>query len=137
MICGRSQTGRIRMRQTALPVLTPIRALRSCAGCNNPNDFPGPPCSVHLSDAGSGSASTDYPMGTVAGTVALSYDLAAVPAQINVYYDGVLLATTGGTLLGVGTLTFDYAPLRSAPHEIRVDVLSGGATFWQINIDCT
>lgn len=126
------------MRRTALPVLTPIRGLRSCAGCNDPDDFPGPPCSVHLADSGTGTASRAYPMGTVAGPVEIAYDLQTVQAAVNVYYDGVLVATTGGTLVGSGILSFDYAPLRSAPHEIRVDILTllGGPTFWEIAIDC-
>jgi hypothetical protein len=94
-------------------------------------------CNTTLASGGQGTTFTNHILGNVAGTVKVHYEFYPVPDQMDIYYNGALVATTGGLVSGVGTLTFNYNPIVGGPNFCTIRIyapLSG--TAWDYLATC-
>jgi hypothetical protein len=79
---------------------------------------------------------TRHYLGPNAGPVFLEYNTLQNPDQINVYYRGRLVATTGGPVSGGGRLFFNWQPV-SPDYVVEVEVIGRGAgTIWGYRLNC-
>jgi hypothetical protein len=73
-------------------------------------------------------------MGTDNGHVVITYDMYNIPDQLDVYYEGVLIATTGEPVSGIDTIEFDYVMNRAT--WVMVVVTGPDGTAWEYEITC-
>ena len=96
------------------------------------------PCGVSTPSGGSGVTETWHSLGTIAGTVTVSYQMHTQPDMMEIFYDDVVVATTGGYVSGVGTLSFEYPGYVSGKPTkclIRMTGSSSG-TVWSYTMNC-
>ena len=108
----------------------------TCSPCPL-DDRPPQPCGQVTTSGGQGTTKTRHALGTKAGTVQVTYDMYAIPDSFDCYYNGVLVATTGGLVSGPGTLTWAYAPQPGDPTWCLV-VMSApnSGTAWTYTLHC-
>lgn len=73
--------------------------------------------------------------GTGTGTVGINYESFSIPDQFEIFYDGELVATTGGLVSGNGTLTFEKTERLPTSATVRVTATQGG-TAWNMSGIC-
>lgn len=96
------------------------------------------PCGVSTLSGGSGVTETWHSLGTEAGTVSVSYNMYDRPDMMEIFYDTVLVATTGGLVSGRGTLTFYYPGYVSGKPTRCLIRLTGNnsSTGWDYIMNC-
>lgn len=97
------------------------------------------PCDQETQSGGRGVTRTRHYLGPTPGPVFLNYNTLIEPDQINVYYRGRLVATTGGPVPGRGQLYFNWQPTGSGPdaYVVEVEVIGTGATTrWGYVLGC-
>lgn len=94
------------------------------------------PCGVATPSGGNGVTETAHALGSNSGVVTVSYNMFSQPDQMDIFYEGNLVATTGGFVSGSGTLSFYYAgPPRAGTCMIRMTG-SGEGTAWNYTLNC-
>jgi lysophospholipase L1-like esterase len=63
-------------------------------------------------------------LGAVSGTAVIIYDMTASPKQMDVFYNGVQVASTGNAVSGKGRLTFPYSPQQGDPSHVTIRIAS-------------
>lgn len=97
------------------------------------------PCDSDTQSGGRGVTRTRHYLGPTPGPVFLSYNTLIEPDQINVYYRGRLVATTGGPVPGTGQIYFNWQPTGSGPdaYVVEVEVIGTGVTTrWRYRLGC-
>ena len=94
----------------------------------------GQPCGEATEAGGAGVTMTRHALGNVAGDVAITYDMQVVPDRMDVYLDGVLVATTGEPVSGTGTLSFHYSA--TGQKYCKVKVTGPQGTAWSYTLSC-
>lgn len=97
------------------------------------------PCDTETQSGGRGVTRTRHYLGPTPGPVFLQYNTLVEPDQINVYYRGRLVATTGGPVPGRGQLYFNWQPTGSGPdaYVVEVEVIgTGQTTRWGYTLGC-
>ncbi|HYG67499.1 MAG TPA: hypothetical protein VD838_07555 [Anaeromyxobacteraceae bacterium] len=67
--------------------------------------------------------------------MSITYEMFGVPDRLDAYYNGVLVATTGGPVSGSGTLTFEYPALRRKKN-LTITITGGSGTAWIYTVSC-
>lgn len=98
------------------------------------DDRPPQPCGESTNSGGAGVTSTRHSLGVTPGTVVINYNMLSVPDKMDVYYDGVLVATTGGYVSGTGSVSFEYDA--TGPDWCRVVVTGPSGTVWFYTLEC-
>lgn len=81
----------------------------------------------------------EYPIGESAGWIEVEYDVFAAEDGIELLYDGVVVADTGGLVTGTGSLFWEYPGYTGTePRVIQVRVTAGAgpATEWTYTVKC-
>jgi len=109
-------------------------------GCTGQKQFSVNPqlqCNVQSGSGGVGTSFTTQLLGTTAGRVDIAYEMYGIPDQMDVYYNGVLVASTGGLVSGGSILTFNYNPPAGGPYfcTIRMYAPNNG-TAWDFIAYC-
>ena len=97
------------------------------------------PCDAETQSGGRGVTRTRHYLGPTPGPVFLNYNTLIEPDQINVYYRGRLVATTGGPVPGTGQLYFNWQPTGSGAeaYVVEVEVIGTGITTrWRYTLGC-
>lgn len=93
------------------------------------------PCGVETPAGGAGTTETIHYLGPDAGRLDVNYTMYSVPDMMEIFYEGQLVATTGGLVSGNGTLSFFYpGPPRATTCMIRVTGPDG--TAWTYTMNC-
>lgn len=117
---------------TACP---PLRGT-SCSPCPA-DERPPQPCGEATESGGSVTTRTRHALGVFPGTVSIAYEMFEIPDRLDCYYQGVLVATTGGLVSGAGTLHWAYAPQSGAPTWCLVVVSAPeDGTAWIYTVTC-
>ena len=125
---------------TTCPPLAPTACseLRptTCGDCPA-DELPPTPCDQTTSSGGQGLTRTRHALGTAAGVVHIDYNLFAIPDRLDCFYQGILVATTGGLVSGVGALQWTYAPQPGDASWCLV-VMSAptSGTAWEYTLHC-
>jgi hypothetical protein len=80
-----------------------------------------------------------YDLGNTPGTVTIDYDMKSIEDALEVYYDGRLIASTGGPVKHSegGPLRFYYQPGPGKPTYVKVIVRAPNeGTEWTYTISC-
>ena len=86
---------------------------------------------------GKGHISTKHNLGNNPGTVNIRYDMVNIADQMDVYYDGQLVASTNGLVKGRGTLSFVYTAQNGKPDFCTVEMTAPkNGTVWIYFIGC-
>ena len=86
---------------------------------------------------GKGRISTNHKLGNNPGTVTIQYHMENIPDQMDVYYDGQLVATTNGLVSGEGTISWVYTPQNGKPDFcIVIMTAPNDGTSWTYYIRC-
>lgn len=107
-----------------------------CADCPA-DERPPRPCGEITASGGEGTTRTRHALGPIAGLVQITYEMYAIPDRLDCFYQGVLVASTGGPVAGTGTLQWAYAPSPGDPTWCLVVVSAPTAgTAWVYTIAC-
>ncbi len=96
------------------------------------------PCnSGPTNSGGQGYTENQHVLGDLPGNVTVFYDMLNVPDQIEIIYDGQLVASTDRLVSGQGNLTWRYAPQKRGPKFciVRISAPQEG-TEWNYNLGC-
>lgn len=74
--------------------------------------------------------------GTALGTCGINYEAYSIPDQFEIFYDGQLVATTGGLVSGSADLTFEKTSPTPTTATIRVTPNSSSSTAWNFSGIC-
>lgn len=121
---------------TIAPSRIPSLEATECGACPL-DDRPPRPCGEVTASGGEGVTRTRHALGIQGGLVQISYDMFTIPDRLDCYYNGALVATTGGLVSGAGTVQWSYAPLPGDPTWCLVVVgapMSG--TAWTYMLSC-
>lgn len=114
------------------------RAIDSC--CNGVEKAPSTtvPCNTSESmSGGTGYWETFHSLGNTSGTVVINYDMKTIPDQIDVYYNGNIIATTNDLVSGVGRISWYYNAAPGLPDFCKVVMRAPNSkTEWQYYIGC-
>jgi Zn-dependent metalloprotease len=94
-------------------------------------------CNVQSGSGGQGTSFITQNLGNSAGFVEVNYQMYTIPDQMEIYYDGELMASTSGLVSGSGVLTFNYDPNPGGPYHciIRMYAPNSG-TAWDFIAYC-
>lgn len=87
-----------------------------------------------VTSGGAGVTDTWVSFGSVPGQVGIRYQMFNIPDKLDVYQNGVIVATTGGPVTGDHWLYFDYDPARGTECCIRIT--GEGLTTWAFLHTC-
>lgn len=94
------------------------------------------PCGVATPSGGQGVTETSHALGSTAGVVTASYSMFSQPDMMEIFYEGNLVATTGGFVSNTGSLSFYYpGPPRASSCVIRMTGSETG-TVWNYTLNC-
>jgi hypothetical protein len=96
------------------------------------------PCGQATPSGGAGVTETVHNLGSTPGQVNVNYQMFGVPDMMEIFYDGVLVATTGGFVSNTGTLTFNYpGPGGGKPARCMIRMTgSSSGTAWNYTMNC-
>ncbi len=97
---------------------------------------PPQPCGATTASGGPGVTRTRHGLGPNAGIVQIDYEMFSIPDRLDCYYQGVLVATTGGPVSNAGTLTWSYAPGPGDPQWCLVIMTGPQGTAWTYSLHC-
>lgn len=94
-------------------------------------------CNVQSGSGGQGTSFITQNLGTNPGSVSVNYQMYSIPDQMEIYYNGALVASTNSLVSGSGTLTFNYTPAPGGPYHciIRIYAPNSG-TAWDFIAFC-
>ena len=94
-------------------------------------------CNVLTASGGQGTTFTPHTLGIAPGTVTVSYDLFSIPDQMDILYNGAVVASTNGLVSGANSLTFNYNPLPGGPFECIIKMYAPlNGTAWEYFAGC-
>ncbi|MGE8377068.1 MAG: hypothetical protein ACN6PN_01925 [Sphingobacterium sp.] len=94
-------------------------------------------CDAKVKSGGQGVTKTKHIMGDQSGRVILQYDTREIPDEIKVYYNGKLIAETGGLVAGAGQLEWVYEAISGQPNYCYVEVSAPTPrTVWEYIVNC-
>ncbi|NHM31679.1 hypothetical protein [Neobacillus terrae] len=93
------------------------------------------PCGTQTNSGGEGTTTTTHNLGSTPGVVNIDFDMFAIPDSLDVFYRGVLVASTNGPVSGAGTLTFNYNSTNNI-FDITVVVTGPAGTQWTYTVNC-
>lgn len=119
-----------------LPSICPTVEVTTASTC--PLDVRPPhPCGQVTTSGGPGTTTTRHSLGSLAGTVRITFDMFSIPDRMDCFYRGVLVASTGGLVSGSGALTWNYDPLPDDPTWCVVKMSAPNAgTAWTYTVHC-
>jgi flagellar hook-associated protein 3 FlgL len=88
---------------------------------------------IATSNGGTGVTEKSYTIGSAGGDFKVSYNMDAVPDQMDIYVNDKLMASTKNPVSGAGTLTVPSADL-PAGAKVRVAVSGSDSTSWRFNV---
>lgn len=92
------------------------------------------PCNTESRSGGAGVTRNHHSLGSTDGHVVISYEMYSIPDAMDVYYEGTLVATTGGPVSHTGTLEFDY--VRNIATWCTTVVTGPNGTEWRYTLAC-
>jgi len=92
-------------------------------------------CNVLIASGGQGTTFYSHTLGSTAGVVTVNYDFYPIPDRMDIYYNNVIVATTGGLVSGQGSLAFDYPATGPSVCIIKMYAPLYG-TAWQYKANC-
>jgi hypothetical protein len=94
-------------------------------------------CNVLYGSGGQGTTFITQNLGTTPGRVEVDYEMFTIPDQMDIFYNGVQVASTGDLVSGPGALFFNYNPTAVGPFYciIRMYAPNQG-TAWQFTALC-
>ncbi|OBR67749.1 hypothetical protein A7K91_08420 [Paenibacillus oryzae] len=94
-------------------------------------------CGLANNSGGGARTEKDHEMGNKAGNVVITYDMYGVADQMDVYYQGQLLASTNGEVQNKGSLRFHYSPVGGVTQiKVIMSSSAGAGTSWQYLVNC-
>jgi hypothetical protein len=86
---------------------------------------------------GQGYTENHHELGSSGGIVTVNYDMQNVPDQIDVLYNGTLVASSKSLISGEGSLSWRYNPIKGGPTYciVRISAPEDG-TVWTYNLGC-
>lgn len=75
-------------------------------------------------------------LGNIPGTVSIVYDMYSVPDQLEVYYNNVVIASTGGLVSDDGVIYFNWVPVGGNLDVIIRLYAPNSSTSWWYNLNC-
>ncbi len=94
------------------------------------------PCNVDMASGGQGVTRNRHFLGNSAGPVTIQYDMKTIPDQMNVYYQGQLVASTNQMTRGRGAVRFNWQP-RGNDYTVTVEVVGPThGTAWRYIVNC-
>lgn len=128
-------TNQIRVRIAARDSGTSWAYMITCPGEAGSEDNPrGCASDSAVHSGGAGVTDTYIELGSEAGQVGVRYQMYDIPDQLDVYQEGILIASTGGPVTGEHWLYFDYDPANGT--KIQVRVTGSGKTSWSFLTTC-
>lgn len=107
-----------------------------CAHCPA-DERPPRPCGEVTASGGKGTTRTRHALGPVGGQVQITYNMYTIPDRLDCFYQGVLVASTGGLVSNEGTLQWVYAP---QPGDLTWCLIVVSApedgTAWTYTVNC-
>lgn len=98
---------------------------------------PPKPCGQVTASGGQGVTRTRHALGLNPGLVRITYDMYSIPDRLDCYYQGVLVATTGGLVSGSGDLSWTYEAQPGAPVWCLIVVSAPqSGTAWTYLMRC-
>jgi hypothetical protein len=94
------------------------------------------PCDQETQSGGAGVTRTRHFLGSRPGHVSLDYNTLRLPDQVDVYYRGRLVASTGRSVSWRGSIDFDWRPVG---NDYTVEVVVTGDlpnTRWSYVLNC-
>jgi hypothetical protein len=99
---------------------------------NNPSK-----CNVLTNAGETGTTFTTHTLGFLPGLVTATYDMYSIPDQMEIYYNGSLVASTNGLVSDAGTLTFQYNPIVGGPNFCTIKLYApNDGTAWEYLVGC-
>lgn len=127
------------LARTVCPDLAPTECpdidATECAPCVL-DARPPKPCGTTTASGGPGVTRTRHGLGPSPGLVRIDYEMYSIPDRLDCYYQGVLVATTGGPVSNSGTLTWAFDPGPADPQWCLVVVTGPLGTAWQYTLYC-
>ena len=95
-------------------------------------------CDTRIAGVQSNQAQTfRHDLGSNAGTVTVSYEMFPNPDRMDIFYNGVSVASTNGLVSGRGILSFNYPATTGFPTFCIIQMLAPNAgTEWYYDIKC-
>lgn len=94
-------------------------------------------CNNNVESGGQGTTTTIHDLGTKSGIVRIFYDMNNIPDQMDVHYDGQLVATTRNMVSHRGELTFNYQYQSNKPTYCKVTLSAPqSGTIWEYLLNC-
>jgi hypothetical protein len=95
------------------------------------------PCDALTESGGEGTYTNNHWLGSLPGVIVISYEMLNQPDEMNVYYNGQLVASTGGFVSGRGTLSFNYEAIPGEPEYCVVEMKAPEPrTLWSYVLNC-
>jgi hypothetical protein len=122
--------------KAVLPSRPPALAQMECAACPL-DERPPKPCGQVTASGGQGVTRTRHALGMTPGLVRITYDRYSIPDRLDCYYQGALVATTGGLVSGSGELSWTYeAQLVASTWCLIVVSAPQSGTGWTYLMNC-
>ena len=126
---------------TSCPLLypTPVPQLltpRIPGSCQSDSPNVGLGCGYLTTAGGAGVTTTEHKIGRAGGIVTIDYQMYSIPDRLDCYYDGTLVATTGGPVSNGGSLSWTYGPAPGGPTFCTIVVTGPSGTAWQYLLNC-
>jgi hypothetical protein len=94
------------------------------------------PCNVDTASGGQGVTRNRHFLGSQSGPVSIRYDMKTIPDQMNVYYQGQMVASTGQMTSGRGSINFNFQP-RGGDNTVMVEIVGPNrGTSWNYVVNC-
>ncbi|MBY0426156.1 MAG: IPT/TIG domain-containing protein [Cytophagales bacterium] len=109
-------------------------------GCGSSRVFAvnsGVECNTLNSSGGQGTTFTPHNLGAFPGQVSVDYEMYSVPDQMDIYYNGQMVASTGGLVSNAGKLTFYYNANPGEPTICNIRMYAPlDGTAWNYQANC-
>lgn len=100
------------------------------------NETPVIACNNATTSGGDGVTETYHELGNTAGTAVISYNMYTQPDQIDVFYEGNLIATSGGLVSGTGSFNINWNPNPGSTQIMVRMTGSSSGTAWDYFVQC-
>ena len=105
-----------------------------CIDATDDSEVNAQPCNAATQSGGDGVTNTIHELGQTSGTFDFTYQAYTVEDQFEVFYEGVVVYTTGGPVSGGATVPVTYGPGSST--QVTVRVTGGSGTVWDYTVNC-
>ncbi len=94
-------------------------------------------CPTNQRSGGQGFTSFTVELFKTTGKITVSYDMYTIPDELNIYYEGTKIFTTGGLVSGARTLAVSYGSATSKTTFVTVEVNAPTVnTQWTVSVSC-